>query len=142
MSPSRLAWFVVVAAAALSCAGSAKRETATLAAAVDQYRRADNTSKGTQAERVAAVECRDAQVCSAKAACVAALGPTMQALALKDEVTHRLADLEHKRLAPDSPEAQALPGKLDEATRLLGEGRVKMADCDKRLADLEVAYGR
>ena len=74
-------------------------------------------------------------------ACVAAIEPTSRALALKDEVAARLAEVEARRLAPDSPEARALPDKLDEAQRLLEEGRAHMADCDARLAALAVAFG-
>jgi hypothetical protein len=52
-----------------------------------------------------------------------------------------LGDLQERRLPLDAAAAQELPGKLDEATRLLQEGRTKMADCDKKLADLELRYG-
>jgi hypothetical protein len=90
---------------------------------------------------VAGVACTDAKVCTAKRACLAAIDPTARALALKDEVVRRVADLEEKRLSPESPEAQALPGKLDEAERLLREGRAKMPDCEKQLTDLQLEYG-
>ena len=69
------------------------------------------------------------------------MGPTMRALALKDEVARMLGDLQEKRVALDAAAAQELPGKLDEATRLLQEGRTQMAECDKKLADLELHYG-
>jgi hypothetical protein len=125
----------------LACAGSAKREASILVAAVDRYRRADSTSKPSEAQVVAAVACTDAKVCEAKRACLAALDPTARALALKDEVARRVTDLQEKRLGPDSPEARALPGKLDEAEKLLREGRAKMPDCEKLLTDLQVDYG-
>jgi hypothetical protein len=80
-------------------------------------------------------------VCDAKRACLAAIQPTAQALALKEEVAARIEDLQSKRLSPDSPEAQALPGKLDLAARLLSEGRAKMPECEKKLADLRLASG-
>jgi hypothetical protein len=124
-----------------ACSGQGKREATTLTDAVDRYRRADDASKATQGQAVAAVACTDARVCEAKQACVAAIEPTTRALELKDEVARRLVELEQKRLAPDSQEAQALPGKLDEAERLLKDGRAKMADCDARLTDLRVAFG-
>lgn len=134
--------FALVAVAALvACAGSAKREASILVAAVDRYRRADSVSKTAEAQRVAAVACTDAKVCGAKRACLAALNPTARALALKDEVARRVTDLQEKRLAPDSPEAEALPGKLDEAEKLLREGRAKMPDCEKLLTDLQMDYG-
>jgi hypothetical protein len=127
--------------AVLACSGSVKRETASLVAAVDRYERADDASKGAQAQAVAAVACSAAQVCDAKRACLAAIEPTAKALALKEEVSARIEDLQSKRLSPESPEAQALPGKLDLAARLLSEGRAKMPDCEKKLADLRLASG-
>ncbi len=127
--------------ALLACSGSVKRETASLVAAVDRYERADDASKAAQAQEVAAVPCSAAAVCEAKRACLAAIGPTARALTLKDEVSARIDDLQAKRLAPDSPEAQALPGKLDLATKLLNEGRAKMSDCERKLADLRIASG-
>ena len=124
-----------------ACSGPGKQEAATLVDAVDRYRRADDASKETQGKAVAAVACTDSRVCDAKQACVAAIDPTTRGLALKDEVARLLVELEQKRLAPDSPEATALPGKLDEAERLLKDGRAGMARCDARLTDLRVAFG-
>jgi hypothetical protein len=123
------------------CSGSAKRESASLLAAMDLYERADNASKGVQAQAFAGVACSAPQVCDAKRACLAAITPTARALALKDEVSARIDDLQAKRLSPDAPEAQGLPAKLDLATKLLNEGREKMPDCEKKLADLRIASG-
>jgi hypothetical protein len=131
---------VLVALSLFGCGSGAAREAASLVAAVDRYRRLDGASKAAQASAVADVACSDAQVCAAKQACVAAIVPTTRALALKDEVTARLADLQANRLAPSAPEAQALPDKLDEAERLLHEGRDKMGECEKGLTDLRVRY--
>lgn len=119
-----------------ACAGSARRESAALADAVDRYRRAENGTRASQGQAVLAVVCTAAEVCAAKQACLAAIDPTTRALALKDEVAARLVDIQAKRLSPDAPEADALPSKLDEAERLLGEGRTKMADCDAKLVKL------
>jgi hypothetical protein len=119
-----------------ACTASAKRETAALADAVDRYRRAENGRKASQGQAVLAVTCTDPAVCAAKQACLAAIDATTQALSLKDEVAARLVDIQAKRLAPDAPEADALPAKLDQAERLLHEGRTKMADCDAKLAAL------
>ena len=80
--------------------------------------------------------CSDAEVCAAKQACLAAIDPTTRALSLKDEVAARVVDIQAKRLAPDAPEADALPGKLDQAELLLREGRAKMTVCDAKLAAL------
>ncbi len=125
-----------------ACAGSAKREASALSDAVDRYRRANSASSAVLGAAVGDVACSDSQVCDAKRVCLAAIDATERAAALKEEVTLRLADLEAARLAPNSDEAQALPGKLEEATRLLREGRTNMDDCDKRLTDLQVRYGR
>jgi hypothetical protein len=127
--------------ALLACSGSVKRETASLVAAVDRYERADDASKGVQVQAVAAVACSAAQVCEAKRACLAAMEPIAQALALKEEVAGRIEELQNKRLPQDSPEAQALPGKLELAAKLLKEGRAKMPACEQKLADLRIASG-
>lgn len=130
-----------VAVAFVACGGTAKRETSALVTAVDHYRRADNSSKAAEVQKVVDVACTDTKVCDAKRACLAAIGPTARALAVKDEVARRLADIEQKRLSVDAAEAQALPAKLDEAERLLNEGRAKMPDCEKQLTDLVVEHG-
>jgi hypothetical protein len=143
MNRTTLARIALVGSASFAaCAGAGKRETNALSAAVDRYRRVAEPEKAAEAEAVGRVGCTDDKVCAAKTACIAAIDPTTRALALKDDVTRRLADLQQNRITPSSPEAQALPDKLDEATRLLGEGRTKMADCDKQLTDLELTYGR
>ncbi len=133
---------VAAAATALlaGCTGAGKREAAALVAAMDQYGRADNTAKGTQARLVETVVCTDDHVCSVKRACLEAVRPTARALALKDDVALRLGDIEQKRLAPDAPEARSLPDKLDEAGRLLGEGRTKMGECERMLTELRMQY--
>jgi hypothetical protein len=128
--------------AAVACApGSGKRETSALLNAVDGYRRADTSAKANRVAALQTVTCSEPPVCDAKAVCVAAVEPTTRALLLKDEVAARLADIEQRRLAPDAPEASALPGKLDEAQRLLETGRQKMTECERRLSDLRVEYG-
>lgn len=125
----------------LGCSTSARHETVALLVAMDRYQRADNAAKGELAQAVAALPCSDAQVCDAQRACLAAIEPTARALALKDEVSARIDDLQTKRLAPDSAEAQTLPGKLDLASRLLNEGRARMPICERLLADLRIARG-
>jgi hypothetical protein len=146
MTRPALARMLVCGSAALAtllpaCANPAKREAATLVDAVDRFRRADDASKATQVQAIAGVACTDAKVCDAKQSCLAAADATARAFALKDEVARRLGDIEQKRLAPDAPEAKALPGQLDEAQKLLEQGRAKMPDCEKKLADLRVNYG-
>ena len=125
----------------VACGNAGKREAAALVDAVDRYQRADGPSKDVLGQAVSALACSDSRVCEAKRTCVAAIEPTTRALTLKDDVARRLADLEQRRLETDSPEVQALPGKLDDAERLLKDGRAKMAACDARLADLRMAFG-
>ncbi len=117
---------------------SARHDADALADAVDLFRRADGAGRADRARAVAAVPCTDGQVCEAKRVCVEAIEPTVRAMALKDEVSARVADLEQKRVSPDAPEIAALPGKLDEAAGLLQTGRAKMAECDAKLVALRV----
>ena len=124
------------------CQGNAaRRESSSLAEAVDRYRNADEGAKSERAQGVLALACTDATVCDAKRICMAAIEPTTRALALKNEVAQRLNELDQKKLPADSPEVAALPDKLEEATRLLQDGRTKMLECDKRLAELRVQFG-
>jgi alkanesulfonate monooxygenase SsuD/methylene tetrahydromethanopterin reductase-like flavin-dependent oxidoreductase (luciferase family) len=125
----------------VACGNPGKREASALIDAVDRYRRAAGPSRDALGQAVSAVACTDARVCEAKQACVAGIEPTTRALSLKDEVARRLVDLEQKRLETNSPEVEALPGKLDEAERLLRDGRSRMTTCDARLTDLRVAFG-
>ncbi len=125
--------------ALLACDGSsAKREAAALTEAVDRF---SKVSGQAQAKAVDDVPCTDDLVCEAKRVCRGAIDPTARALALKDEVAAKLADIEAARLAPDAAIAQELPGKLEEASRLLREGHSSMHECDTKLSDLKVTYG-
>jgi hypothetical protein len=133
---------VILALALIHCANSGKREAATLSDAIDRFRRADSGAARTaQAAAVAAVACTEGRVCDTKKTCVEAIDPTVKAMALKDEVASKIADIEGGKLAADSDDARSLPGKLDEATHLLGEGHRKMGQCDSMLTDLRVLYG-
>ena len=137
-SPLRAA--IVLCLVASACSNPARRQAAALSDAIDRYRRAENPGKAERAGAVVAVACTDAEVCATKQACMAAISSTVRALQLKDEVTARLADLESKRLAPDAPDAVALPGKLDDAERLLKEGHDKMGDCEVALTALRLHH--
>lgn len=141
--PSRLRDFLFSLSffVASGCAPPAKHETAALASAVDRFRRADNASKADLAAVAAAVACTDPAVCAAKDACVAAMGPTARALVLKDDVARKLDDIEHGKLAADSPEGKGLADKLDEAEKLLAEGRARWSLCERSLGELRVEYG-
>jgi hypothetical protein len=123
------------------CDDPAKRESASLLAAVEQYRRADNGARVERAQAVVAAACTVADVCFAKQACLAAISPTVRALTLKDAVAQRLADIEAQRESPDASTTADLPAKLDEAERLLNEGHAQMAGCETALADLARRHG-
>lgn len=123
------------------CSNEAKRETASLSAAVERWQRADGPQKAPAAADVRAVVCSDAAVVDAKAACVGAIDATAKALDLKHDVEVGLDDLEQKRLAPDDPRARELPKKLDDAERLLIEGRAGMSACDAKLLALRMKHG-
>ena len=131
----------VLVGVATACTATAKREADTLASAVEAYRRTDGPMKAARARAVSEVACSDQRVCDAKADCVAAVDATTKALALKDEVAAKVGDIERGALDRNSPEAQALPGKLDEAETFLKEGRDKMRLCDEKLANLRVEVG-
>jgi hypothetical protein len=133
---------VAFAIALSACRAAGRHEADALYDAVDLFRRADGAGRGGRVQAVAALECTEPRVCEAKRVCLEAIDPTSRALALKDEVSARVADLEQKRLAPDAPEIAALPGKLDEAARLLQTGRAKMSECESKLAELRVDFGR
>lgn len=124
-----------------ACYGSGKAEASSLDDGVDRYRRAEGSQKTSELQAVTDLPCTAVEVCEAKEACLAAMRTTTRALALKDEVARMLGDLQGKRLALDAEAAQSLPAKLDEATLLLQEGRAKMTDCEKKLADLGLHYG-
>jgi hypothetical protein len=130
----------VLAVAIAACGRSAKNEAAALANVVDRCRKAGAASRANEVKNVQDFPCTVDDVCAAKRSCAEGLARTAEALAIKDRVAQRLDDIEAKRLAPDDPEAEALPGQLDTATRLLGQGRVNMTICDTRLAELSVKY--
>jgi hypothetical protein len=140
LTASALVWISVASIPLAACNASAKREAAALAMAVDKCRRADAANRPQDVKSVEDFACTADDVCAAKKSCAVALARTADALAIKDRVAKRLDDIEAKRLSADSPEAEDLPVQLDAATRLLGEGRVQMAVCDSRLADLSVKY--
>jgi hypothetical protein len=125
----------------VACSNPAKREAASLVAAIDRYRRAENVAKPAAAQAVYAAACSDVEVCETKEACVAAIQPTVRALELKDEVAGRVDELEKGTLAPDDPVATKLRGQLDEAKELLGRGREAMGPCEQKVLVLRMKYG-
>jgi hypothetical protein len=119
---------------------SARPEAAALAASVDRFHRASNDQRPERAEAVAHVECRDPEVCDAKAVCLGAVSATAEALRLKREAELVLADAQRTHDATD-PAVQALPDKLDRASRLLAKGHDEMPACDQKILVLRERYG-
>lgn len=121
----------------VACDSGERREAAVLAQAVERFHIAENPQKPSAVEALRAVPCSAAEVCRARDACLAAAEPTAKALRLKSEVEKGLAALEKGALAKDSPEARALPAKLDEAETLLKEGFQALPACDDQVAALK-----
>jgi hypothetical protein len=119
---------------------SAKPEAAALVAAVDRFHKAENADKPDREAAIAAVVCADADVCEAKRVCDAAAKSTAAGLRLKVEVQQGLAALEKGTLSKTDDAARALPDKLDEAGRLMGEGHAQMPACDQKILALRGRY--
>ncbi len=132
---------VIAILALVACESPKKREAASVVAAIDRFRAADNREKPALAKELLAVPCADPEICAAKKACTDMAEPTARAIELKSEVEVGLARVEKGELAKDSPEAQGLPQKLDEAERLLNQGRRGLEACDDRVLRLRGAYG-
>jgi hypothetical protein len=124
----------------IGCDGPARRESEQLLTAVERFRRADNASKPGVVVAIRSSPCSAPEVCAAREACLSAAEATGNALALKSEVEQGLAALEKGALAKDSPEAQALPGKLDVAEALLKQGHEGLGPCEERLDALRRRY--
>jgi hypothetical protein len=121
-----------------SCTPRGKEETAMLARAVDRVRSAPESDKTAAAAALEAVPCDEQQaICDVKAECVVFAKKTVAGLARKSEVERTLADVQAGKLAPTDPAAEALAGKLDEASALLKEGEAALVECDQRLAHLK-----
>ena len=133
--------FAACAIALAACAhDAAKAEATALVSAVDAYRRAGNPDKPNAALAVRAVACSDAQVCDAKAACLAAIDPGANGLALSAEVESALQALEAQRLSPDGAVARELPRKAKEAEVLLARGHDAMPACEQKILIVRIKH--
>lgn len=129
-----LGWVVLLP---LGCTPRDKEEAATLITAVERVRAAPNEAKASQVPALEAAPCSDASLCETKKECVTFAKSTVQGLALKAEVERALADVKSGKLKADDPAAQALPGKLDDASRALKDGEAALLRCDERLVRLK-----
>jgi hypothetical protein len=141
LTTARWGSLVLLAFVASWCSPSAKTEAASLVGAVDRFRDAPDAAKVERARAVATIRCSAASVCRARHVCEDAVAPSARAFEIKNLVTERVADIRAGRLAPDSPEASSLPNALSEAEHLLAEGRDKMPECERLLAELRAALG-
>ena len=120
-----------------SCTDRTPRDAAALVAAVDNYRTADNKAAAAKAVETAACSADD--VCGAKTACLAAIQPTVQGMALDDEVKKALDGMQ-----PGQPADPALTASLaDKAKRargLLDSGHDAMRACDEKTTALRAKY--
>ncbi len=132
--------YVACVVVLLGCDGN-RREASALVGAVDRYRAADNDHKTAYYEALVSVPCSDAQVCSAKIACVKVAEPTAKALRLQREVATDLGRIASGALGKEAPEARALPAKLAESDALLAAGEAALGDCAEKATALRVRYG-
>jgi hypothetical protein len=134
-------WCLLLAALALGACTSTRRDARSLLEAVDRYRKAEMKAKGPLADALAAVSCSAAEVCAAKAACLASAQPTVKGIALKVEVEAALADLHAGKTTQEDVASRGLAQKLDQATGLLEEGEAKLSACDAQITALRLEYG-
>ncbi|HEY8088404.1 MAG TPA: hypothetical protein VIF09_11180 [Polyangiaceae bacterium] len=136
----RLAPLLALVLVAVGCT-SGKQDAASLATAVDRYRKASLDAKKPLVDALEAVPCSDEDVCAAKSACLAAARPTVKGMALMAEVRLALDAVDAGTLGVPEAASRGLPGKLDEASRLLEEGKSRVGECDARVLALKSRYG-
>ena len=122
-----------------ACSNPSKGEAASLVAAVDRFRRADFAGKPALLAPLQEVACTDREVCAAKRACVAHAEPLVASIRAKNEVDQRMQNADAEPLDPDA--RAGLIRKLDEASRLLDQGRTAQGACDEKILQLRVKYG-
>ncbi|MDF2698258.1 MAG: hypothetical protein K0S65_6641 [Labilithrix sp.] len=120
-----------------ACDSAERRDAETVIAAITRFRTADNASTPAMVEALKATPCTAPDVCKTRDDCIATGESTARALRIKSEVERGLAALESGTLAKDSPEAKALPAKLDEAETLLKQGHDGLAKCDEQVQALK-----
>ena len=126
-----------VALGLIACESADRAEAQRVVAAVDRFRQAQNPDKPAAADALRAVPCSAPDVCRTRDACLATADTWGRAIRLKSEVEKGLDALEKGTLSKDSPEAKALPKKLDEAEALLKQGHDALQGCDDQVMALK-----
>ena len=124
----------------LGCTPAGKAEADALVRTMERFRRAENRDKPEAIHEVRKTRCSAPDVCAARKECLAYAESTAQALKLKQEVELALVAVESGAMPKDSEEAKALPGKLDQAEKLLKEGFGHLQPCDDALMALRRTY--
>lgn len=138
--PRRGRRLVLAALLLVGCNIEAKQEADSLVRAMERFRKAENKDKPELIGLVKNTKCSAADVCSARAECLAYADATARALVLKRDVELSLLAVESGAVPKDSEEAKALPRKLDEAEKLLKEGFGHLEPCDGALMGLRRTY--
>jgi hypothetical protein len=126
-----------------ACKPSGQADAKDLLAAIDNYRTADTAYKPAAAKAVEAVVCKADDVCAAKAACLAAIQPTVQGIVMDTEVRRGLDELAAAPRAADGGAAGTARSLADEASRaraLLDRGHDAMPACDEKTTALRIKY--
>lgn len=131
----------ILSVGAAGCGNPKKRETQSLAQAVERFLRADNAARPAAAPGIVAVVATDPDVQAVKSACIEATEATSRALTLKSEVEMGLDDLQKGRITKAQASARNLDEKLALATGLLQTGKAKMPICESQLMALKQAVG-
>lgn len=139
-SGSWMSWLAIAvsisAIGAIGCESAERRDAETVVSAIRRFRSANNVSTPAAVDALKGTPCTAPDVCTARDTCLVAGEATAKALRLKSEVEQGLAALDKGTLAKDSPEAQAMPKKLDEAEALLKKGLEGLPACDEQVLAL------
>ena len=126
-------WLAVLLLLVAGCDAAAKRETEQLANAVERFRRAENAEKPGLVGGIRDTACTDAEVCQARATCLASAEATSKGLTTSAEAKQAIGAMK----TYDEVSAKALEQRLDEAKKDLDEGMAKLRECDDQLMALK-----
>ena len=119
-----------------ACDGPDRREAQNIANLVGRIRNDSSASP----DDLKVAQCTQPEICQTRDACFKSLDATSKAIHLQREIELKLTDIEGGKMSKTSPEALALPKKLDDATRFNDEGHDALPLCDERLAAMKRKY--